>query len=117
VELREFISTVLVSLVRGVEDAQSQLKDSKATVNPLGIKAQIALEQNEETPGFTNVEFEVAVEIQSKTEQSGKIGVQVAVFNMGADGKKLSSESNTSKLRFSVPVHLPPGDVLKHHQG
>ena len=115
-ELREFISTVLVSLVRGVEDAQSQLKDSKATVNPLGIRAQVALEQDKETPNFTNVEFEVAVEVQTKTEQSGGVGVQVAVFKAGTDGKKLSSESNVSKLRFAVPVHLPPGAVLKLHQ-
>ncbi len=44
-ELREFITTVLVELVRGVEDAQTQLKDSKATINPLGLKAQISLQQ------------------------------------------------------------------------
>lgn len=112
-ELREFISTVLISLVRGVEAAQEELKDSKATINPLGLKAQIALRANEETPSFTNVEFEVAVEAQTKGETSGGVGVQVAVLKIGGDRKKLESESHISKLRFSVPVHLPPGDFLK----
>lgn len=112
-ELQEFISSVLVSIVRGVEDAQAQLKNSKATINPLGVKAQIALEQNKETPEFHNVDFEVAVEVLSKGEQSAGIGVQIAVFKVGVNGNKLESESQVSKLRFSVPVHLPPGDVLK----
>jgi hypothetical protein len=112
-ELQEFIRSVLIQLVRGVEQAQTELKDSKATINPLGIKAQIALEQNQETPSFTNVEFEVAVEVKSLGEQSGNAGIQVAVFNMGVDGKKSESASHVSKLRFAVPVHLPPGAVLK----
>lgn len=50
VELRELISTVLVELIQGVEDAQAQLKLSKATINPLGLKAQIALEKGDEPP-------------------------------------------------------------------
>jgi hypothetical protein len=115
VELREFISSVLVSVVRGVEDAQSALKDSKATINPLGIKAQIALQQADETPEFAQVEFEVAVEVSSKGEQGGKTGIQVAVFTMGVEGKKESSTSHLSTLRFAIPVPLPPGDVLKSH--
>lgn len=115
-ELREFISTVLVSLVRGVEDAQRQLKDSKATINPLGIRSQIALEQNKETPEFTNVEFEVALEVQIKGEQSGGVGVQMAIFRLGADGNNSESESQVNRLRFSVPVHLPPGDVIRRYE-
>ena len=115
-ELREFISTVLVELVRGIEDAQAELKDSKATINPLGVKAQIALRENKETPKFTNVEFEVAVEAATKGEQKGGVSVQVPVFRMGADGVKTESESRINRLRFSVPVHLPPGDFLKLNQ-
>jgi hypothetical protein len=114
-ELREFISTVLVSVVRGVEDAQSALRDSKATINPLGIKAQIALQQAKETPEFSQVDFEVAVEVSSKNGQEGKAGIQVAVFNMGISGARESSTSHASTLRFAIPVHLPPGDVLKSH--
>ncbi len=112
-ELQEFIRSVLVQVVRGVEQAQSALKDSKATINPLGINAQIALEQNKETPSFTSVEFEVAVEVKTLGEQSGGVGIQVAVFKMGADGKKTETKSHISRLRFAVPVHLPPGAVLK----
>lgn len=115
-ELQEFISSVLVQVVRGVEQAQSDLKDSKATINPLGIKAQIALEQNKETPSFTDVEFEVAVEVKTQGEQSGGVGIQVAVFKMGVEGKKTEAESHVSRLKFAVPVHLPPGNVLKGMQ-
>ena len=108
-ELQEFIRTALVQLVKGVESAQNDLKTSKAAINPLGTKAQIALEQNRETPSFTNVEFEVAVEVKNSGEQSGGVGIQIAVFKMGIDGKKAESESHMSRLRFTVPVHLPPG--------
>ena len=112
-ELQEFIRSVLVQVVRGVEQAQTELKDSKAAINPLGIRAQTALEQNKETPSFTDVEFEVAVEVKTTGEQTGGIGIQVAVFKMGVDGKKSEGESHVSRLRFVVPVHLPPGSVLK----
>jgi hypothetical protein len=112
-ELQEFIRSVLVQLVRGVEQAQSELKDSKATINPLGIKAEIALRENKETPSFTNVEFEVAVEVKTQGEQSGGVGIQVAVFKVGIDGKKTEAESHVSRLRFAVPVHLPPGAIIK----
>lgn len=66
-ELKDFVSSVLVSLVRGVEEAQEQLQGSKAIINPLGLKAQLALEQNKETAQFTDVEFEVAVTAESST--------------------------------------------------
>lgn len=115
-DLREFISTVLVELVRGVEVAQAQLSDSKATINPLGLKAEIALCENKETPQFTNVEFEVAVEVQSKGAHGGSFGVQMAVIKMGLDENTSKSEAQINRLRFSVPVHLPPGDILKLDQ-
>jgi hypothetical protein len=115
-ELQEFIQTVLVSVVRGVEGAQKELKDSKAIVNPEGFKRQIALEQLKESPGFTDVEFEVAVEVKNSTEQGGKVAVQVAVFNMDFGGKKEGAALHASRIKFAVPVHLPPGDVLKLEQ-
>lgn len=111
-ELQEFIRSVLVQVVRGVESAQDELKNSKATINPLGTRAQIALEQNKETPEFTKVAFEVAVEVRNSGEQSGSLGIQIATFKIGVDGKKTDSESHTSRLSFSVPVHLPPGRFI-----
>lgn len=112
-ELQEFIRTALVSIVRGVESAQTELKESKATINPEGIRAQLALEQLKESPATTNVEFEVAVEVKNASEQGGSVGIKVAVFSMGIDGKNNDSASHLSRLKFNVPVHLPPGDVLK----
>ena len=112
-ELQSFITTVLISLVRGVEDAQNQLKGSKATINPEGFSKQIALEEMKDPQGISDVEFEVTVEVKKTGDQSGGVGIQVAVFTMGIDGKKSDSESHFSRLKFSVPVLLPPGDVLK----
>lgn len=112
-ELQEFIRSVLVQVVGGVENAQRDLKDSRATINPEGIAAQIALEQGKEAPNFGSVEFEVAVEVENQSEQSDGVGIQVAVFKMGVDGKKLGIESHVGRSRFGIPVHLPPGDVIK----
>lgn len=115
-ELQEFIRTALVSIVRGVETAQAELKDSRATINPEGIKSQLALEQLKEGPAFTNVEFEVAVEVRNASEQGGTAGIKVAVLNMGISKKKDDAASHLSRLKFNVPVHLPPGAVLKLDQ-
>ena len=112
-ELQSFISTAIVSIVRGVEDAQLQLKESKATVNPEGLNKRLALENLKDPGSITNVEFEVTVEVKSTGEQGGSVGIQIAVFKMGLDGKASDSESHFSRLRFCVPLLLPPGDLLK----
>jgi hypothetical protein len=115
-ELQDFIQTVIVSVVKGVEGAQEELKYSKAVVNPEGFKRQIALEQLKESSGFTDVEFEVAVQVKNKSEQGGKVAVQVVVFSMDFGGKVQGAASHVSRIKFAVPVHLPPGDVLKFEQ-
>lgn len=115
-ELQEFIRAALVSIVRGEESAQAELKSSKATINPEGFRTQLALEQLKESPPFTNVEFEVAVEVKNSNERGGSTGIKVAVFSMGVDGKKNDSASHLSRLKFNMPVHLPPGAVLKLDQ-
>ena len=65
---------------------------------------------------YKKPEFEVTVEVKNSGEQSGSAGVQIAVFRMGVDGKKSESESHFSRLKFAIPLLLPPGDVLKLEQ-
>ena len=115
-ELQSFITTAIVSIVRGVEDAQRQLKDSKATINPEGVAKQIALENLKDPGAVNSVEFEVAVEVKSSGEQGGGVGIQIAVFKMGIEGRESESHSHVSRLRFAVPILLPPGDLIKVEQ-
>lgn len=115
-ELQDFVSTALVSIVRGVEKAQVDLGSSKATINPNGLKTQLALEQLQEGSGLTNVEFEVAVEVKSAGEAGGSAGIKIHIFSGEISGKKSNSSSHLSRLKFSVPVLLPPGALLKLDQ-
>jgi hypothetical protein len=113
-EIKEFVSTVIVSLVQGVEDAQIKLQESEAVVNPLGVSSSIAILNNRIPPCLTNIEFEVAVEVKDSEDIGGGIGVKIAgVFNSSVTAKKGRLESHVSKLRFSVPILLPPDKLIK----
>ncbi|MDZ7759467.1 MAG: hypothetical protein U5L00_04325 [Desulfovermiculus sp.] len=47
-ELKDFVSTVLVSIVKGVEEAQEDLSHSEAIINPEGLKSKIDIQRCDE---------------------------------------------------------------------
>ena len=96
--LREFVSTVMVELVGGVSDAQEQLGHETAQVVPRG-------EYSPAKP--QDVQFEVAV-IVSEDKGAGA-GLRVAFLGMDAGGEIGGSSSREmfSQVRFSVPLALP----------
>ena len=92
-ELKEFISSALVDLVKAIEDAQEKTKDTKA---------KIASDEK-----IYIVEFNISLTESESADAGGGIGV--AFGSIGFKGNAKSSDSNTSQtgIKFSVPIVYP----------
>lgn len=86
-KLRDFITTVLVDIELGVNDAARQTK-RYTYLNSIG------------TNGNEGVEFDVAV--TANAEASGKVGAEV--FSIGAKTEGKISQEEVSRIKFVVKV-------------
>lgn len=97
-ELREFIKTSLVDIMRGVQDAQSEINNdpnAKGAVNP-------AFGELKDT--MTRVAFDVAVTVSSEKKADGKAGIDIYAMKLGGGGSKQEHDSTVSRLAFEVPI-------------
>ena len=92
-DLRDFVSSVLLDVVSGVHDAAHKVREEHS----YGLRAAI----NPKSGGRTsNVEFEVAI----AASQSGQVGLGVKVPFLEMGGASEVAKERTSRIRFSVPV-------------
>ncbi|WP_207173812.1 trypco2 family protein [Halochromatium glycolicum] len=102
-----------VALSGGVEKAQQDLAESEATINPEGSAQRIALQKAHTPLSIPVIEFEAGVEVTSTGEASGGFQLSVPYFNLKTSGKRTGTTTTTNRIRFSVPVMLPPGQFVK----
>jgi len=102
-ELRTFIKTALLDIVGGVTDAQSETKDGKIIPNislsPESVKHAVSPLQT--------VDFEVCVTTEESKGSEGKLGVISTFVGAGIAGKSSNESSNSSKLKFRIPIEFP----------
>jgi hypothetical protein len=112
VELQQFVTATLVQIVKGVEDAISELKASKAIVSPSSItstnKAESFgyYEKGSYLPTVHLVNFDVAVNASESSSGSAKAGIRV----IGMKGQLDATQGTESRIKFGVPIILPHGD-------
>lgn len=106
-ELKEFIKATLEQILGGVAAAQNldngeQINARAALKDPGG-----ALINGGGYGMFTRVDFDVAVSGQT----TGKGGVNLKVFSIGVEGGGEHKTEVANRIKFSIPVRLPDGDV------
>jgi hypothetical protein len=112
-ELKNFISQALCSIVEGVVDAQTKASVHGAFINPGGLTrttksiSDDAIWDNSTNNFARMVAFDVAVTVEEGTKTNAKIGVVAGVLNLGAGGASENKELAVSRIQFSVPVLLP----------
>ena len=103
-ELRTFIKTALLDIVGGVTDAQKEI--TSGHIVPDGINRNFkAVEHG--ISELQAVDFEVSVSAEETSGTEGKLGVVTAFIGAGVAGKSTNESSNTSKLKFRIPIQLP----------
>jgi len=119
-ELQEFISTTLVQIARGIEDAAKQLLDTKAIVNPRNVRPMP--DRSDTVYGILNTEkqfhkivqkidFDVAVTAEKGSKTKGGVGIQVGSIGVGTQAQSDRTSSTISRIKFSIPMVLPMEDA------
>lgn len=115
-QLHEFITETLVQIARGVGNANTQLKDSSAIVNPRhvnynkdnNIRAYGWLtEQREKLRAVHLVEFDVSVKATEGKETKGGIGVTIGAIEIGGGKKAQTEQESENRIKFGIPMVLP----------
>jgi len=92
--IKTFVSESLTQIIEGVEEAQQKHKSS--AINPSFGRDFPERE--------SNVEFDIAVTLESGTETKGGIAVFGGAINLGTQGKSEKSDVTVSRIKFSVPL-------------
>lgn len=91
-ELKEFISSTILQIIDGVKEAQDV---HKALVNPyVGL--------GYEDP--KQVDFDVAVSVEEKTNAEGGAKINVLGSKLGGGASIEGVEKSITKVKFSVPL-------------
>jgi hypothetical protein len=119
-ELKEFVRSVLVDLLSGIQEAQ-KTDGVGGFIVPAGIGGHDYPEGRGVTTKAlitsTVVQFDVAVTAEDSERTSGQGGLRVAVLQAGVEGESTSKDVRISRVQFSVPVLLPASPRQWHVEG
>lgn len=118
-ELKDFVSETILSIISGVEDAQKKAKEHDAFVNPGGLLRNTsnvstdAILDNSTNIYAQPVLFDIAITAEDSAQIGAKVKVFSGIFGGGINGEKESKNAIVSRVRFTVPVFFPGQDVGK----
>lgn len=116
-ELDEFISTTVKSIIKSINDSKEYAEANGAIINPIIMEHNYDAYQSiwrkdgkDGRRGLTKIDFDVAVTASS--EEGNKVGggIKVQVFSLGASSTETEKNQTISRIKFSLDVALP-------HQG
>ena len=96
-ELDDFITTTLLSIKKGIRNANTKIAEDDG--KKLGIDATI---QYEIDRGNKGIKFDVAVTASGEKAVEGGGKIQVAVMNIGGSGSSSSKEEHVSRISFEI---------------
>lgn len=110
-EIQEFVSTVIIDIVKGINKASEELKDSGARINPTIKAHDIAIEEGHKGHrSIQHIEMSIAVTVGDTRDKGGKAGINVAGFSAEVlAGKSSAINSSVSTVKFVVPIAFPVG--------
>lgn len=113
-KLDEFIFESIKQVIDGIEKAQdyAQSKGAKVTGENLGFVgakngAGIVYYDNSSGEVVEKIDFDVAITTKEGDKTKAGAGLFVGPFSFGASGESGNENGSISRLKFSVPLHLP----------
>ena len=100
--VQEFVATTLKEIIAGVREAQENAKHHKAEICP-----QLQHRSHASDGAHTTVEFDLAVTTEAQTGSTIGGGINVIPFSAAAKTDGRATESNATRIRFSLVVRLP----------
>ncbi|ELB2899435.1 hypothetical protein QNE73_004503 [Vibrio alginolyticus] len=118
-ELNQFISTALVQIAKGIEEASEELKDSNAIINPRNVIGTNGTD-DQKVYGYLAddssrrlrkavqlIDFDVAVIAAEGSTTKGGLGIKVGGIGIGTQGQNEDKTTSESRIKFSIPIVLP----------
>jgi hypothetical protein len=117
-DLKEFVSETLISIVSGVADAQKKVEELDAKVNPAGLRTNYKSTDNAVWDHSNNnyaqiITFDVAVTAEDNAKAGAKVKVIAGLFGADVNAETGNKNSLVTRVKFSVPILLPPQDIKK----
>ena len=106
VDLAKFVETTLVSIVKGVRDAQEATVEWAAMWGVSVIAMPSGNGGVASSAGQTKlskIEFDIQVSVEAQTRGGG--GVRVKILEAGAE--RSATQSAAQRIKFEVPVAFP----------
>lgn len=112
-ELKDFVRMTLEQIVDGVSAAEAAIAERGGNINPSSVQFQ----QNGTWTTYRHampqdVVFDVGLTSTGKTGSSEGIGVFLGSINLGKKNESAVEEVAITKVRFTVPLVLPPGKPM-----
>lgn len=108
-KLEKFVEASLQQIIRGVEQAQTGEGGEQVNAKAFFKDTGGNLISGGSYGMFTRIDFDIAV----SGETSGKGGASLKVLGVGLDGGGEHKTTTANRIRFSVPVRLPDGDLTR----
>jgi len=116
-DLKEFVSETILSVITGVTEAQEKAKKLGAHVNPGGLTRNVSnIADNAIWDNTTNnyaqpVSFDVAVTAEDTAKGGAKVKVLSGILGGDIGGEKGNKNVIASRVQFVIPVLLPSQDI------
>lgn len=112
-ELKDFIRVTLEQIVEGAELAQKCISEHGGIVNPTGMD----FTRDGQRTIFDHampqeVAFDVGLTATDKSRSTEGIGVFLGSVSLGKKNDSGTEQVSITKVRFMVPLVLPPGQRL-----
>jgi len=106
--LKDFISDTLTQIAEGVVQAQQTTKDTGAMINPAVGRESQEVRVKGSFSSLQTVEFDIGLALIEDKNSKGGLGIVSGIFNVGGATGSESSEHEQARVKFSVPMTLPP---------
>ena len=119
-ELKDFISETLVQIANGITDANQQLENCDAMVNPPNVS--VSTSSDKLTYGVIDtskdskesswrqvqkIDFDVSVTATKGSGTNGGIKIGIGGIGLGSEGKSESENQASNRIKFTIPMVLP----------
>ena len=115
-ELNEFISGTIESIIKAINDTKEYAEKNGAIINPIinGMAhEETAIWRKDGKDGrrfLTKIEFDIAVVASNEKGKKVGGGLKIQVINLGASSTNTKSNQTSSRIKFDINIALP-------HQG
>lgn len=120
-ELKDFVSTSIEQISRGIMEAGENLKNTDAIVSPEDFRVNSDSSQafgrtkndnvlkdiDAGTRVVQKVDFDIALTVDESQSKTAGAKISVLSIGIGAEGGSESTTGTVSRLQFSVPVVFP----------